>query len=269
MDIRKKFEQPLVDSDTVAELSKKLIEANLELKCAENERKIMLENISHDLRAPLTAIRSTIDYLLLKNNDESESISQNELDSFLNLLDMRTKTLEVLVKDLYYLTCIDSGSEEFKFREIPIAQFLEEYFFAAEIDDKYDGYNLELSVPDEMMQVVSIDIAKLSRVLDNLFNNSRKYSDKGSTITLGAYPCENEVCFYVRDNGRGISEKAIQYIFDRTYRESNSRTPEKEISSGLGLSIAKSIVERHNGRIECKSKLGEGSTFSIYLPILQ
>ncbi|WP_044913648.1 sensor histidine kinase [Butyrivibrio sp. WCE2006] len=268
MDKKREFLQPSVDTDTIAELSQKLIEVNNELKHSEHERKMVLENISHDLRAPLTAIRSAIDYLVLKSDDSSNTISKEELDTYLKLFDMRVKTLEVLVNDLYYLTCIDSGSDGFEFKNIPIAQFLEEYFFSTEIDEKYKDYNLVLDVPEDMKDYVKLDIAKFSRVLDNLFNNARKYSDFGSTISLGVYRSGNEVCVYVKDNGRGISDKAIPYIFDRTYRESDSRTPEKEVSSGLGLSIVKSIVEKHNGKIECKSKLGDGSEFLIYLPIL-
>ncbi|WP_029321013.1 sensor histidine kinase [Butyrivibrio sp. AE3004] len=266
MSNKKKFEQPIVDLKTVEELSNRLLEANRELKHAEYERRSMIENISHDLRAPLTAIRSTVDYLTLKNRSDVEDITDEDLSTFLKLLDMRTRTLEVLVQDLYYLTCIESGSEKFKFKKVPIAQFLEEYYFAAEIDEKYADYELVLDVPEDMKEVVAIDIAKLSRVLDNLFNNSRKYSVVGCTITLGVYQVDKDICIYVKDNGQGISEKAIPHIFDRTYRESDSRTPEEETSSGLGLSIVKSIVEQHKGKVECKSKLGEGSTIFIYLP---
>ncbi len=269
MDKKREFRQPSVASDTIAELSQKLIEVNNQLKRSEHERKIMLENISHDLRAPLTAIRSAVDYLTLKNNESSEIFPKDELGTYLKLLDLRTNTLEVLVNDLYYLTCIDSGSADFRFEQIPIAQFLEEYYFSAEIDEKYSNYKLSLEVPEDMDISINLDTAKFSRVLDNLFNNARKYSDIGSIISLGARSCGENVCVYVKDNGYGISEKSIPFIFDRTYRESESRTPEKEVSSGLGLAIVKSIIEKHGGRIECKSRLGEGSEFLIYLPIVE
>ncbi len=263
---KKKFEQPEVDSKTVDELSKKLLEANNKLKQAENERKIMIENISHDLRAPLTAIRSTIDYLKQIVSNKSHEISISEIDSYLNILDTRAKTLEVLVQDLYYLTCIESGREEFKFIDIPINHFLEEYFFAAEIDDKYREYELSLNVDESIDEVVCVDVVKLNRVLDNLFTNARKYSPKGSKITLGAIKEKNSVSFYVEDNGYGIPKDKLPFIFDRTYRVSDSRSPELETSSGLGLSIAKSIVVLHKGKIECVSSVGKGSKFIVTLP---
>ena len=254
-------------SDTVAELSKKLIEVNTKLQETEYERTEMIENISHDLRAPLTAIRSTIDYCMEKSCGDKLELSHEEMKTMFNLLDSRVKTLEVLIQDLYLMTCIDSGREEFKFEEVPLFQFLEEYFFAVEIDKKYDGYELEMDVPEDEGALVRIDVAKINRVLDNLFTNARKYSDVGSKITLGASQDEKSVSFYVKDTGRGIPKDSVPVVFDRTYRVSNARTPDKESGSGLGLSIARSIVIAHGGTIECASIEGEGSCFTVTLPL--
>ena len=266
--VKKKFEEPLVDSSTVDELSKKLLEANDKLKRAENERKIMIENISHDLRAPLTAIRSTIDYLKERVHSDGGEISENELETYLGILDLRAKTLETLVQDLYYLTCIESGTNKLEFIDIPINQFLEEYFFSAQIDDKYKDYELVIDVDENMNERVHADVAKLNRVLDNLFTNARKYSPKGSKIELGASKTDKVICFYVKDNGYGIPEEKIPYVFDRTYRVSDSRSPADNSGSGLGLSIAKTIVKQHGGEIKCESKVGKGSTFRVFLPIV-
>ncbi|WP_026528486.1 sensor histidine kinase [Butyrivibrio sp. VCD2006] len=262
---KRKFEQPDVNSDTIAQLSRQLIEANTKLKRTENERTAMLENISHDLRAPLTAIRSTIDYIKLKRDDPECGSTGEEMNSLVKLLDARTKTLEVMIQDLYYMTCIDSGREEFNLEDIPLAQFLEEYFFALEIDDKYKDYDFVLDVPDDLDVVVHIDISKFERVLDNLFTNARKYSDKGSKITLGAGQNSDGAFFYVEDTGYGIPKESIPYIFDRTYKVSNARTPKDDSSSGLGLAITKRIVEFHGGKITCESTLGKGSRFTVFL----
>lgn len=267
MNSKKKFQQPQVDSNTVAELSAMLLEANKKLQTAERERTLMLENISHDLRAPLTAIRSTVDYMREKSGDGKEDIPAEERRAMLSLLDARTRTLEALINDLYYMTCIDSGREEFDFTRVPLAQFLEEYFFAAEIDDKYEDYDLKLEVSEELDVFVDIDVAKFSRVLDNLFTNARKYSEEGSCITLGAGVEDGRAFFYVKDNGQGIPKESLPYIFDRTYRVSGARTPSKESSSGLGLSIVKTIVENHGGSVECSSELGKGSTFTVTIPV--
>ena len=264
---KRKFEQPGVDSNTVAELSKKLLEANARLQAAELERKLMLENISHDLRAPLTAIRSAIDYLKQQiSMDGSGELDRKELSSMLGMIDTRTSTLEVLVRDLYYLTCVESEKADFNLEKVPLGQFLEEYFFGAEIDSKYQDNRLILNIADDYSAIVSIDVLKMQRVLDNLFTNAHKYSDKGAVIELGAYDKEDMACFYVRDNGIGIPKEALEHIFDRTYRVSDARTPSKEASSGLGLTIVKSIVEKHNGRVMCESTENQGSVFTVMLP---
>ena len=263
---KRKFKQPEVDSNTVAELSQKLLEANSKLQQAERERKLMLENISHDLRVPLTAIRSAIDYLNQKNADGELENNKDEMAQMLHLIDNRTRTLEVLIRDLYYLTCIENGNDELKLQKVPLAQFLEEYFFAAQIDDKYQARNLRCEIPDDYDAEVNVDVGKMSRVLDNLFTNARKYSEDGADIVLGVLSESDLATFYVKDTGKGIPDDAVEHIFDRTFRVSGARTPDGESSSGLGLSIVKGIVTQHGGKVWCESRLGEGSCFYIELP---
>ncbi len=255
-------------SDTVAELSKKLIEVNSKLQQTEYERTEMIENISHELRAPLTAIRSTIDYCIERCGVDRQGLSSDEMRTMLGILDNRVKTLEMLIQDLYLMTCIDSGREEFKFEEVPLFQFLEEYYFAVEIDQKYEEYELALEVPEDSDALVQMDVGKISRVLDNLFTNARKYSEKGAHITLGAGKTDDYLFFYVEDTGHGIPQEAVPHVFDRTYKVANARTPSGDSSSGLGLAIAKSIVTQHKGDIKCDSMLGKGSRFTVYLPRL-
>ncbi len=269
MDEKRTFEQPGVYTNSVAELSAKLLEANKKLKEAEYERTKLIENISHDLRAPLTAIRSTVDLFKEKSHGKKLDLSEEEVESMMNLMDKRVKTLEVLIQDLYLMTCIDSGREVFEFKDIPLFQFLEEYFFAVEIDKKFEKYELIMDIPKDSDVLVKLDVVKMSRVLDNLFSNARKYSAVGSRITLGAGIEGNMAFFYLNDNGIGIPEEAIAYIFDRTYRVSTSRTPSDEACSGLGLSITRSIVQMHGGTIKCISKLHEGSRFIVSLPIIE
>lgn len=267
MERKRKFEQPHVDSNTVVELSKKLIEANNKLKTVQDERKILLENISHDLRAPLTAIRSTIDYINQKGNGDYTRISSDEMSKMMNLLDSRVKTLEVLINDLYYLTSIENSYSENNFHVVPLVQFLEEYFFSVEIDEKYKDNKLILEVPEGLNAFVRIDTVKMNRVLDNLFTNAMKYSPKGSSIELGAFLNDDNACFFVKDNGNGISEENLPHIFERSFRASDARTPIKEEGSGFGLAIAKAIVKQQGGKIYCKSVFGQGSTFYIELPL--
>lgn len=264
---KRKYTHPIVKESTVEELSEKLLKANEELKKVEQQRTQMLENISHDLRAPLTAIRSSIDYL--QELAGQPELKKEEVKKVAEILNARSKTLEVLVQDLYYLTCLDDGKQKLHLTKVPLGQFLEEYFFAAEMEEKFADRVLKLEIPEGYDVCVMIDTDQISRVLDNLFTNALKYSDKGATLELGGLVKGEMACFYVRDTGIGISESKLPHIFERTYMAADARTPGKMASSGLGLAIVHSIMEHHHGAVWCQSKVGVGSTFNCVLPIVK
>lgn len=264
------FEQPLIESETIESLSAKLLaataelsESNRELQKLQKERSEMLANISHDLRAPITAIRSAVDYLLSGHN-----LTEDDYRSSLKLIDRRTKTLENLIQDMYYLFCVEDTSKELALEEVDAAMFLEEYFYDAIVDSRYDNHNMNLNIEDGLSCTITVDLQKIVRVLDNLFTNAAKYSPTGTDITLKASVDKNNSTLTVAviDNGSGIPEDALAQIFNRTYTVSSARTPGSETGSGLGLSIVKAIVERHGGTVSCTSKIGEGSCFSLTLP---
>lgn len=257
---RKKFTEP--ELNTVEGLTAKLIEVNARLQASEAERTRMLENISHDLRAPLTAIRSCVDYLLEYKDGRSE-----EYEHICNLLDVRTRMMETLVNDLYYLTCLDSRQDDFDYKYVKLGPFLEEYFFNAQVDNRYNERELILEVPEDYSIAVRIDTGRMVRVLDNLFTNALKYSKEGDRIILGAYTEAEDAVFYVQDTGIGIAKEHLDKIFDRMYMADYARTPGNQKSSGLGLSIVQSIIKRHGGRVTCNSTLGKGSRFTVYLPL--
>ena len=124
------FEKPQLSE--VENLTIQLAKVNKEMKEAEQQRTEMLANISHDLRAPMTAIRSSIDYLNTYTKDAM--IPYEEYKNTLHIMDMRSQALEHLINDLFYLTSLDSHKDSFHFEEIPLVPFLEEYYFSAEAD---------------------------------------------------------------------------------------------------------------------------------------
>ena len=272
----KKFISPEIRKNTIEELSKQLLKANSELHKLQEEREIMFANISHDLRAPMTAIRSALDLVLSEDKDD---ISREELISTLELIDRRSKTLESLINDMYYLYRVSSVTEEYHFEKIEVVPFLEEYYYDILADTKYDSFEIKLdieNIPEKTC--IEIDTQKIVRVLDNLFTNAVKYSLKENEdgienkqqIKLKAR-CNtetNELIISVIDNGPGIPEKNLPFVFMRTYMVSAARTPENgKTGSGLGLSIAKTIIEKHNGSIECISEINKWTEFIIRLPM--
>lgn len=238
-----------------------LNEANQRLQESEKQRSEMISNISHDLRAPITAIRNTIDYLR-----SGHTISMDDYQSAILLLDKRTASLEHLIQEFFLLVSIDNHKKVFHQTDIEAGPFLEEYYFSAFADSKYDDRELLLEVDEQLKAVIFIEPESFIRVLDNLFTNALKYSLPGASIALGALREENTLQIYVRDTGIGIPDDCIHRVFDRSYTVSDSRTPEGASGCGLGLSIVKSIVEQQDGAISCESKIDVGSTFTITLP---
>ncbi len=289
----KKYISPIIESKSVEELTAQLIDAHSKLKALQKEREMMLANISHDLRAPITAIRSAVDLAL-----SDENISLQDYKKTLALIDRRTATLEDLINDMYYLFCVEDKATPLNTIQIDACTFLEEYFYDAVIDARYDDFDMQFDVPAGLKCSILVDPQKMARVLDNLMTNAAKYarsnnnpqnsSASGKTVSASKKDSKNSASgaplfirlsahisdsasgsalnISVSDNGCGISAEALPHIFTRTYTVSDARTPGASSGSGLGLAIAKAIVERHNGKIGVTSKVGEGTEFNITLP---
>ena len=247
MEKKNQFNTPLIESETIESLSAKLLSAtveltrvNQELVRVQKERAEMLSNISHDLRAPITAIRSALDYLKDGNN-----LSPDDMKATIALIDRRTKVLEDLIQDMYYLFCVEDTSKELNLEETDAYLFLEEYFYDALADSRYASHDMRLESPAKYTQP-----STLIRISPNLT------PDNGS------------LQISVSDNGPGIPADALPHIFSRTYTVSSARTPGTSGGSGLGLSIVKAIVERHGGNVICNSIEGEGCCFTVTLPVI-
>lgn len=251
-------------NQNLSQKNKELDEANHKLQLSQQELLDLYTNLSHDLRSPITAIHNSVEYLLSLPN-----LCTNETSSILTLLMSRIFYLEQMVNDMFLLSSLDSHSKELHLETLSIGLFLEEFFFNCEADLKYEQRTLILSVPTNYPYQVSIDCPLLFRVLDNLFTNALKYSDVDSSITLSVSHTNQFVTISVSDTGIGIAQEDCERIFDRAYMVSTSRTPSVSSGCGLGLSIAKSIIERHHGKIWCVSEPGKGSTFSFTLPIVK
>lgn len=243
--------------------SLKLQQTNQELLQSQKEQQEIFNNVSHDLRSPVTAIRNSVEYLL-----STERLDEIETTNILQIVLRRIDFLEQLINDVFLLTSIDSTQKTFSFESINIGMLLEDFFFTCCEDKKYSTCKLDLNVPAHFPYQVLADGKMLVRVLDNLFTNSLKYSDSDLAITLSACIVDDTIKISVIDTGIGIAKDHIDKIFDRTYMVAKSRTPSTNTGCGLGLSIAKSIIERHNGHIWCESTIGVGSVFSFSLPIL-
>ena len=264
---KKKYTKP--KTITREELERALLEANEELSRANEklnrqsrERTELFHNLSHDLRAPMTALVSTVGLLREKKN-----MGEEEYLELLDLMDRRLKNLSAIMDEIFLLGQMENPELQLKLERIDASVLLEEFYYSCEADIKYAERKLKLSLPEELHCVIQVDPQKIVRVLDNLFTNALRYSQKEDEITLEAKEAEKGILrIAVRDTGMGISPEDIPHIFERSYRADRSRTP-GDGGHGLGLAIAKSIVERHDGRIWCESELNKGSSFYLELPV--
>ena len=154
------FRSPSLEQETVEELSRRLLEitaqlnaSNRSLQHLQQERTEMLANLSHDLRAPLTAIRSAVDYLT-----SGQSLSAQDIEGALTLIDHRTGTLEHLIRDMYELFTLEDPSHAFSFQELDAPAFLEEYFYTALPDSHYAGHLLCFGGP--AVEDILVDVAQ-------------------------------------------------------------------------------------------------------------
>lgn len=220
----------------------------------EKARTDMIAGISHDLRTPLTAVKGTIKGLM----DGVASTPQQQ-EKFLQAAYRRAGDMDVLLSQLLYLSRMETGNLPLSIQTVELSSFLEHYVKGKQ--ETMDGGKEELTADTRgMMAEVSADPRQLQRILDNLLENSRKYGETvplRMTVTLEKTPKGAVICF--RDNGVGVAEEKLPYVFDEFYRGDESRN-QKE-GNGLGLYIVKYLTKAMGGSVRAENADG----FAVYL----
>lgn len=218
----------------------------------------LVGTVSHELKTPLTSLRMAI-YLLLEQNLGPVSAKQRDLLE--TARDDSDRLLRIL-NDLLDLARLESGVASLNRRDVPVTSLLED--MVREIKPITDAaeQTVKITVAPEL-KLVRVDPERIRHVFINLLANASKYSPSDSVITLYASPDEpGWVRFGVRDQGPGIPEESVPYIFEKFYRVPG----QTKKGAGLGLTIAREITVAHGGTIACSSKLGEGSDFYFRVP---
>ncbi|MFH0985525.1 MAG: HAMP domain-containing sensor histidine kinase [Candidatus Omnitrophota bacterium] len=238
------------------ELVKRVKSHNEELKKMDARKSAFVANVSHELKNPLAVIRESISLILDKIVGEV-SVKQKEI---LEIAGSSTDRLLRLVTDLLDLSQIESGKLKLKKEKIDLHALVKEVMktYQMEISKKQLTLRKEIQPKPEFLIG---DRDKLMEVIINLLNNAIKYTSHGS-ITVKLTGDAREVRFEIADTGPGIPEESLDKIFDKFERI----LAEKQEGTGLGLPIAKDIVELHQGRLWVESELGKGSRFIFTLP---
>jgi two-component system OmpR family sensor kinase/two-component system sensor histidine kinase BaeS len=218
----------------------------------------MTADIAHELRTPLSVIRGKLEGIL----DGVYPATQQHLNPVLE----ETELLTHLVDDLRLLALAEAGQLPLEKRLLDIVDLLRDtqVNFTPQADDR--GVTLTLDVPPELPKVAA-DWRRIAQILSNLLTNALRHTPQGGSVTLAVRLRDNQIEVSVRDSGTGIAEQDLPYVFERFWRGDKARTRSANGSSGLGLAIAKQLVEMHGGSIGVTSILDTGSTFWFTLPI--
>ena len=250
----------------IAKVNSELLLANKRLVENEDARKKMMSNVSHDLRTPITAIRGYIELLLRAGCD----IPPETHETYLRNMHTRCMQMEQLIEDLMQLTRLESGEVSGEMETLSVKDIISSLtdLYESELQNSDKKITLDLPSNDELL--VNGDPNNLLRVFDNLLVNALRYTGDQADIRISALRESNTaigdvIHLIVQDDGCGIPEAEIPYVFDRFYRASNSSITKN--GTGLGLAIVKSIVKKHGGVVWVESKEGIGSVFHVQLPV--
>jgi signal transduction histidine kinase len=230
-----------------------------DLERAEKLRQNMVADVAHELRTPLSNIQGYMEAL-------RDGIMKPDKKTIRSLYE-EASLLSRLVDDLQELSLAEAGELKLVRRVEDIGELIRQAAAAVEAKERTKGLSLAVELP-ENLPPVNIDSRRIGEVLRNLLENAVAHTGKGDTITVAARQMDRLVEISVTDTGEGIPVKELPNIFERFYRVDKSRTRATG-GSGLGLTIAKRLVEAHGGRIEVQSEPGKGSRFAFNIPVAE
>jgi protein-histidine pros-kinase len=216
--------------------------------------------VSHELRTPLTSILGYVDVLSEQDRDHLSEAGQD----FLCVIKRNSLRLDRLVQDLLMVTQVEAGSFAIDVSEVDVAELASN--LEAEIGPTALSAGVSLSFSVDPMPPFQGDPTRLTQVLDNFISNAIKFTPEGGQVEVAIRDEEGSCVIEVADTGVGIEKDEVDRLFDRFYR-SRSAGENQVRGVGLGLAIAKAIVESHGGTVEVESEPGHGSTFRARLPI--
>jgi signal transduction histidine kinase len=226
---------------------------------AHEQQKRFTADVSHELRTPLTALKMEAEVALMNDKNGKKELRET-LASNLE----EANKLESLINSLLRLTRLEAGELEQQFQ--PMNSQTVASAALAQVTKSAESHEVKLEQTVKNSEF-SGDEASLEQLLVILLDNAIKYSPAGSTVKLTGTATADQVTFGIHDHGSGIEKDALEHVFDRFYRGNTSRNKSEADGFGLGLSIAKMIADLHGGTITISSRVGQGTTATVDLPL--
>lgn len=238
------------------------IQANVkELQKTDKLRRNLIANVSHDLRSPLASMQGYLETILIKE----KTISKEERQKYLQVILNNTQLLRIMVEELFELSKLDAQQVEPNKEPFSIAELVQDVVLKVKPWADKKGVSCSADFGKNLPQVRA-DIGLIERVLTNLLENAVDYTGANGDVCVSLEHEKEYVKVGIHDNGSGITKEDLPHIFDRFYRADKSRSLASG-STGLGLAIAKKILELHGTDIYVESEVGEGTRFFFNLPV--
>lgn len=247
---------------TFEQMASRIKQQMHDLKKTDAMRRELVANVSHDLRTPLATLQGYIETLMLKDN----ALSEEERRDYLRIAIQHCEQLNKLVSELFELAKLDYEETVVKREPFSLEELVQDVAQKFALEARKKHIDIITNIGKEL-PFVSADIALVERVLENLIENALRHTPEGGTVSLVLTPDGNSVTVQISDTGSGIPQEELPNIFDRFYQADKSRKDLRG-GAGLGLAIAKRILNLHGSDIEVESVINSGSTFRFRLPIV-
>jgi signal transduction histidine kinase len=248
-------------SNEITSLANSLNKMRNALKEEERRRGFFIMGITHDLKTPLALIKANVEAI-----EDGIATNPEEQKHSLNIINNKVDELEGMINNLLDYVRMDSGEAARNVRVTNMKSFLSSFTERVAIDAELLHHKVESNISLPPSLAVKMDSLLVQRALDNIVNNCFRYTPEGSCLSINASLDGTTVKLTISDNGNGIHQKDLPYIFDLFYRGSASRG---EQGMGMGLTVAKSIIESHGWSISVMQENCEGTSFIISIPSFQ
>jgi len=247
-------------ADTFDQMADRITAQLEQLKQQDSLRRELVAQVSHDLRTPLAALRGYLESLKLKEHE----LSKEERSDYLDIALRQSERLTRRVGELFELAKLDARETKPECEPFAPAELAQDVVQKFQLRAQQEQIRLEME-PAEEMPFVWADVALTERVLENLIQNALHHTPAGGTVSLSLRDNKESISVTIIDSGSGIDSTDLPHLFESFYRAKTQGNSTGH--AGLGLAIAKHIVELQGGQISVDSQQGEGSTFSFTLPI--